>query len=142
MFLTLNLNSFSQKERGDVIQVMGNNVIKNVNHTTWTLEKIIEKRGLFKIKRKVKKEEELEISFNDGKLNYLYLNDKTEMACKYRLSSDGKDYEDLTIECEHYNYYWIVYRLSHKKLVLSANQSYDAGITQKKLGRYIFYRKE
>lgn len=140
----LNYVCYSQKERGNLIDIRGGtDLIRTLNNTNWELKKILEKKGIFKIKRKVRKEEELELSFKDTIAVYFYKDVNKTISCRYRPSSkDKSDYEHLTVECESCNYYWTVYRLSKQKLVIHMSLDSYKNLDMKDIGRYIFYRKK
>jgi hypothetical protein len=141
--LTITCSFYSQKERGNKIDIKGGtDLIKLLSNTDWELKKIIKKKGLFKATRHVEKSEELQLSFKDSTVTHFYTEKNKKITCKIQPSYENKNnYEFLTIKCEACNFYWIVYRLSDLKLVVKISIDQYKNYDIKDTGRYVFYRK-
>jgi hypothetical protein len=145
LIVFISYKSFSQRERGIFLDIEGFDLVKTLNNTNWVLKKVIYGEGNFAKKRKASKLEEIHLSFKDGRLRYFFPATNTEFFCTYKQSLTVEktelDYSYLTIYCSQCNYYWGVYRLSKKKLVVSISISVTKDLNMTKLERYVFYRE-
>ena len=143
IFILISSELFSQRERGYEVEVVGPDLISLLNNTSWVLKKVLNSDDKFAKKRKAGKMEELHLSFVDGKVKYYYPSINLTFYCDYKSSTLDKknDYMYLTIYCKQCNYYWTVYRLSRKKLVVSMSLDKAKNGNQTKLERYVFYRE-
>jgi hypothetical protein len=141
----ISLSSFSQKESGNYVEIMGNDLITNINKTNWVLAKIINGKGVFKKSRKPKPFERFNLYFKDGNVKFDYEDNSQNKDCSYFLSDPNPDidsYMFINMSCPLNNFHCVVYRLSNEKLVIAISESTKDSYDMVYKGRFVFYKKD
>jgi hypothetical protein len=146
VLLTINcMLLFSQKERGLSVNIPNDNLMQSLDSTHWELKKIMKKNvGLLVLKRKPKEENNMNLFFRNGIVDFYFKSDSTSTTCKYfYLNHNKENFMHFRINCsDTIAYDWTVYRLSERKLVAAIYEVYlqNKSILPKFMGRNIFYR--